>query len=220
MKTSRSMTGAAAMACAALIALAGCSDTDDRRAVDGTIVQPGRPGDEPQMLDEAPKISPAGANDVDVMFAEMMIPHHAQALQMAELAPDAGGGAEVRRMADRIDGAQRPEIVLMAGWLTDQGVEAATAEEIETGRSESGEMSMSSMSGMASPDQMASLERARGEAFDRLFLQLMIRHHQGALDMVDDVLRDGSDQQINELATGIAADQSAEIGRMRELLGD
>ena len=79
-------------------------------------------------------------------------------------------------------------------------------------------MSTHDMEGMASEADMARLAKARGDDFDRLFLELMVDHHQGALAMVDEVVRDGSDQQINELATGISADQTAEIQRMRTLL--
>jgi len=205
-------------------ACTGSSD-DDRPEVDGAVVQPGSPGEKSTTLDEAPRIEAPGANDADVMFAQMMIPHHAQALQMSRLAKDAGAGPDVQVMADRIDGAQRPEIVFMAGWLTDRGEDAPTAEEIEGGdlrilsEAHGGHaMAPDQMPGMATPAELDELEDARGAEFDRLYLTLMIRHHQGAIDMAGEVLRDGSEQQLNELAAGIAADQSAEISRMQALL--
>lgn len=210
-----------------LTAMSACSGSseDDRPEVDGTVVQPGVPGGKSTTLDEAPRIDAPKANDADIMFAQMMIPHHAQALQMSELAKDAGAGADVLVMADRIDGAQRPEIVFMAGWLADRGEDAPTAKEVEGGdlrmlsKAHGGHaMTPGQMPGMASPAELGELEDARGAEFDELYLTLMIRHHQGAIDMAGEVLRDGSEQQLNELASGIAADQSAEISRMQDLL--
>ena len=207
-------------------ACSGATQDEDRPEVDGAIVQPDRPGGKSKILDEAPHVEVAEANDADIMFAQMMIPHHAQALQMSELATDEGAGRSVRVLADRIDGAQRPEIVYMAGWLTDIGEDAPTAKEIKDG--DMGAMAMGhgghgsgshTMPGMATPEQLKDLAAARGAKFDKLFLTLMIGHHQGAVDMAGEVLRDGSEQQLNELASGIAADQSAEISRMEDLLG-
>lgn len=214
-----------AAAIALTVGLVACSGEDDRPEVDGTIVQPGKPGEDSEELDEAPEVKPAEANDADVQFAQMMIPHHAQALEMSELAPDAGGSEQVRTLADRINGAQRPEIVLMAGWLTDQGHDAPTKKQID-----SGDIPMEhhgghgggehAMEGMATEAQMKALSKAEGEDFDVLFLQLMIRHHEGAISMTSDVLRDGSDRQISELASGMASDQGVEIDRMSRLLKD
>lgn len=212
---------------ALVAALGACSGKEPLPPVDGPIVQPGKPGEESEILDEPPRVEAATANEVDIAFVQMMIPHHAQALEMARLAPKAGGSAAVRTLADRIEGAQGPEIVYMAGWLTDRELDAPTTEQIESGNfpmdhgshgSDHSGTSMDDMPGMASTSDIERLKSARGAAFDRLFLQLMVAHHQGALDMVDEVVRDGSDQMVNELATGIAADQTAEIQRMRDLL--
>ncbi len=176
----RPLRGVTVALAASAVLLSGCSGDDRSRQVDGAVIQPGKPGEKAEVLDEAPEIERARANDADVEFVQMMIPHHAQALQMAQLAPDARGSKAVRTMADRIDGAQRPEIVFMAGWLTDQGLDAPTKEQIEGGN-------------------------------------IPI---QGAIEMVDTVVREGADLQVNELATSIAADQTAEIDRMRQLLAD
>lgn len=219
---------------AAVVAVAGLSacsgGEDERRPVDGTVVQPGKPGEKSRTLDEAPTVAPQRANDADVEFARMMIPHHAQALEMTELAPKAGGSRTVRVLADRIDGAQRPEIVQMASWLREQGLKAPTKAQIESGRIPMGRLGghgdhgshgghdVDSMPGMASEKQLAALRKARGKAFDKQFLTLMVLHHQGALEMASKVARQGSDPRINELASGIAADQTAEIDRMRQLL--
>lgn len=222
--------GAAVLATVLVLAIlpacTGATQDEDRPKVDGAVVQPGRPGEKSKTLDEAPRIEEAEANDADIMFAQMMIPHHAQALQLSELVAGAGASRSVQVLADRIDGAQRPEIVYMAGWLEDRGEDAPTAEEIKDG--DMGAMSMghgghgsgsSTMPGMATAGQLRDLADARGAEFDDLFLTLMIRHHQGAVDMAGVVLRDGSEQQLNELASGIAADQSAEISRLEDLLG-
>ena len=220
--------GAAAVLVAVAVLATGCSGDDPSRKVDGTIIQPGMPGEDSEELDEAPEIERARANDADIEFVQMMIPHHAQALEMAQLAPKAGGSKAVRTMADRIDGAQRPEIVYMAGWLTDQGLDAPTKEQIEGGNIPMGRHGghgshggdVHDMAGMASEAQMAALAKAKGAQFDRQFLELMVMHHQGAIEMVGDVVRQGADLQVNELATSIAADQTAEIDRMRQLLAD
>ncbi|MGJ9414105.1 DUF305 domain-containing protein [Aeromicrobium sp. CF4.19] len=223
-----------AAAVAVGLLLAGCSGGDDaqsRPSVDGTVLQPDRPGDPVEELDESPVVEPAEANDADVRFSQMMIPHHAQALEMSELAPSAGGSERVKILADRINGAQKPEIVFMAGWLDDLGHEAPTREQIDAGdipmehdHAGTGEDAPDDgehqMAGMATETQMRALAQARGSDFDALFLQLMIRHHQGAVDMAADVLRDGSEQQLNELAGGISSDQQAEISRMEEILAE
>ncbi|WP_374999547.1 DUF305 domain-containing protein [Aeromicrobium sp. CTD01-1L150] len=215
--------GPAVVALFALTVVA-CGGEDDRPEVDGTVLQPDRPGDPVEELDEAPDIEPAEANDADVHFAQMMIPHHAQALEMSELAPQAGGSEKVKTLADRIEGAQRPEILYLAGWLEDLGHQAPTRQQIEDGdlpkAHDHGGGDGPRMEGMATDAQMKALAEARGVDFDTLFLQLMIRHHEGALTMVSDVLRDGSEQQLNKLAGGISSDQQAEITRMKEILAD
>ncbi len=218
----------AALCVVVLMGAAACSGDDDRPTVDGTIVQPGKPGEDSRTLDEAPEVEPADANDADIAFAQMMVPHHAQALEMAALAPKAGGGEGVRTFAERIAAAQKPEIVLMSSWLTKRGQDAPTVEQIEKGElgplsmdahdHHGSHASMEDMPGMASETDLERLSKARGEAFDRLFLELMIMHHQGAMEMVDQVLAEGSDQELGELAAGIGADQSAETDRMRQML--
>lgn len=216
-----------AVAAAVALTLVGCGgDTDDRPEVDGTIIQPGRPGEPAEELDEAPVITPAEANAADVRFAQMMIPHHAQALEMGELAPSAGGSEQIRTLADRIVSAQRPEILTLAGWLDELGERAPTREQIESGDLPmphdhgSGDHGQdgAAMMGMATEQQMDALRRAKGDDFDVLFLQLMVRHHEGALDMISDVLTEGSDQQLGKLAAGMASDQGSEIDRMNQLL--
>jgi uncharacterized protein (DUF305 family) len=140
----------------------------------------------------------------------MMIQHHQQAVEMAALAPSRAGSPRIRAIAERIHVAQGPEISVLQAWLKARRL------------SESGDQGTKhahgTMRGMASPQAIKALTGSTGEAFDRLFVQLMSAHHQGAIDMCTQVLKVGADEQIQELATNIAAEQQAEIARMQALL--
>ncbi|MEV0807683.1 DUF305 domain-containing protein [Micromonospora sp. NPDC050200] len=179
-------------------------------AADGpAVIVPGRPG-------ESAVARPAGEvrdtaspryNSLDVWFVRMMIPHHQQALEMAELAEGRAGSPQVKAVADRIRGAQGPEIGMMRGWLSARGLPT------EVPGHDHG-----AMRGMQSPEAIRRLADARGAEFDRLFVQMMTAHHQGAVTMATDLLSVGADQQLNEFANSVATEQSVEIGRMRELV--
>ncbi len=156
-------------------------------------------------------------NAADVMFVEMMIPHHRQAVEMAEmiLAKD-GVDDEVIALAEQIRAAQDPEIVLMEGWLDDWGLpsmddDMGGMEGMDHGGS-------GGMDGMMSDDQMAELASADAATGSRLFLELMIEHHEGAIVSAQEVIDDGSDPDVRTLAEQIVASQTAEIVTMRELL--
>lgn len=155
---------------------------------------------------------PAGVTAAEVEFAQGMIPHHRQALVMADLAPSRAASPQVTALAAEIRAAQDPEIAQMTAWLTawNQPQPAADAHEGD----HSGH---SSMAGMASPDQLAALEAATGEEFDRLFLELMIAHHEGALQMAEP-LRSSTVAEVAELAEAVVAGQTAEIAEMKALL--
>ncbi|MGC5256027.1 DUF305 domain-containing protein [Gordonia sp. DT218] len=153
-------------------------------------------------------------NDADIAFNQMMIPHHRQAVAMAELVDERTTTPAVRALADQIENAQQPEIDQMTARLTDWGV---PAEPVEPG--EHGGHGGHSMSGMMTDDEMAALTDARGTEFDRLWLDGMIRHHQGAVAMADDELTRGIDGPSRALAQQIKASQQAEIGEMKQLLG-
>jgi uncharacterized protein (DUF305 family) len=152
-----------------------------------------------------------GVNGADVTFAQMMIPHHEQAIEMAELAldPKAGAGAEVRALATAIRGAQDPEIATMKGWLTSWGAPLAP---------DPAEHDMSTMQGMMSADEMRTLGQQTGSAFDKRWLEMMIRHHEGAIVMANDVKAGGSFASVKTLAAQIVTGQQAEIDQMRRLL--
>lgn len=155
----------------------------------------------------------AGADhdDADVQFAQQMIPHHAQAVEMADMALDQADDPAVRDLAERIAGAQEPEIRTMSDWL-----EAWDEEVPSTDGSMSG--GMGEMEGMMTSEDMDRLAQASGPAFDRLWLELMIEHHTGAIAMAEAEQRDGEYDEAVELAGEIASTQQAEITEMERLL--
>lgn len=154
-------------------------------------------------------------NDQDVTFAQGMIPHHRQAVEMAELADTQATSPQVKDLAATIRSAQDPEITKMEGWLEEWDKPAADDEMSGMGHGSDGG---DSMAGMMSDADMMSLEGARGSGFDTMFLTMMIRHHQGAITMADDQLADGSNTEARALAKTIIGAQAAEIVTMKDLL--
>ncbi len=155
-------------------------------------------------------------NDADVTFAQQMVPHHEQAVEMADLAlaPARDASPEVRDLATRIKKAQGPEIREMKDWLDDWD-----ADESMEGMDHGGDHGdHGSMEGMMSDSAMSDLGRARGAAFDRQWLQMMIEHHEGAVTMSRTEIADGKDADAKELAREITATQKKEIAEMKELL--
>jgi uncharacterized protein (DUF305 family) len=147
-----------------------------------------------------------------------MIGHHAQALEMTRLVPTRTTRPEMRLLAERIDVSQKDEINLMRHWLQSRGEQVPDPGDPHAHHG-AGEMAL--MPGMLTPEQLAELARASGPAFDRLFLQDMIRHHEGALAMVTDLFgTNGAAQESDtyRFASDVDADQRAEIARMRALL--
>ena len=143
----------------------------------------------------------------DVMFAQMMVPHHEQAVEMADLAlKNDTTSTEVRALAQQIKGAQGPEIETMNGWLRSWGAPA------------SAEMSHGGSDGMMSAADMASLAKASGAEFDRMWLTMMVQHHQGAVEMAQGVLGTSADTGVKTLASSIIAGQEKEIATMQGLL--
>ncbi|HWJ65109.1 MAG TPA: DUF305 domain-containing protein [Nocardioides sp.] len=157
----------------------------------------------------------AGHNDADVTFAQQMIPHHEQAIEMAEIAETRAQSQEVKDLAADIEAAQGPEIETMTGWLEDWD------EEVPAGGMsgmDHGGMSSDDMAGMMSEEDMAALEDASGAEFDRMFLTMMIEHHEGAIEMARTEQSDGEFDDAIELAEAIEAAQTTEIETMQELL--
>lgn len=193
------------------VAVARPAPTTTFTAGEVPVLVPGRPGEEAEVL--APGQTGLRQNrlayeDADVAFVADMVPHHAQALEMAALAEDRAADPRVTALASRIAADQAPEITTMQAWLEQNGLPAAD---------EDGRHGGHGMPGMATEADLARLVAAKGPAFDRLFLELMTEHHQGALAMVEKV---GS--PVNAVVADIAAEtqakQSVEIARMQQLL--
>lgn len=180
---------------------------------------PGGPGDPVRTASGPVEVDVPGWSHADLAFLQMMVPHHRQALEMAELAPDRAASPAVLALAERIEAAQAPEILLMAGWLTDRGVEVPQVGD-DPGMWDHGTHGHDGMAGMLTPAELVALADAEGEEFDRLFLAGMVRHHEGAVQMARDALRGASDPRIVELAEDVNAGQAAEVVRMQRLLAD
>ncbi len=170
----------------------------------GTVLQPGESGTMPNA---------AAYADQDVAFVTAMVPHHAQALEMASLVADRAQDEQVKRLGERIAAGQGPEIASMQAWLQQQGLPAAD-EDAHGGHGSGGH---GGMQGMASPEEMARLMAASGPAFDRMFLEMMTRHHEGALAMAQQAFG-VRHPVIAEMVGEVAVTQSAEIARMQEVL--
>jgi uncharacterized protein (DUF305 family) len=180
------------------------------------IVQPGAPGQAGRIItaEEASDLAGLSYSLGDIQFLRGMIPHHAQAKEMSALAEDRTNNSMVLAVAARITLSQDDEISMMQGWLRDQGLEAP-AEDVHH------QPGFEPMKGMLSNEQMEELAAASGPEFDRLYLEFMIDHHQGALDMVEMLLdQRGSvqDPLLYEFTSDVTSDQTSEIERMDTLL--
>jgi uncharacterized protein (DUF305 family) len=153
-------------------------------------------------------------NAADVRFAQQMVPHHQQALRMAHIVAGSKAGAEVERLAAEIEKDQGPEIGTMNGWLDDWHAKAGSTHGSLEHASGGGD------EGMISREQMDDLDDAWGQAFDRLWLTLMIEHHEGAVTLAEREMRDGEYSEAIDLAHEIATGQAAEIDHMKEMLDD
>lgn len=198
MNTRRVAWGVSA-ALATVVALAGCATAG---AGGGAGEGMGHDGHPTSGADAA-----AEANQADVMFAQMMIPHHEQAIEMSDLilAKD-GVDPAVVELAEEIKGAQGPEIEQLEAWLDEWGMPSVM------------DGDRGGMDGMLSDDEMEELEAADGTTGTTLFLEGMIEHHEGAIDMAEQHQESGEHEGALELSAGIIESQTAEIERMRELL--
>ena len=165
--------------------------------------------------------STAAGRDADIAFAQLMIPHHQQALEMAEMALAQASSPEVKKLAEEIKAAQDPEIAQMKSWLAAWGA----PEQMDGSTSSGGSMDHSGMdmggmssAGMMSAEDMQKLMDASGADFDRMWLQMMIAHHQGAITMANQVLTTTSDAQVKALAEAVVSGQTTEIETMQKLL--
>jgi uncharacterized protein (DUF305 family) len=157
--------------------------------------------------------SVANVSDSDVSFAQQMIPHHQQAVEMADLALTRETSPEVKKLAEQIKAAQGPEIEMMSMWLQSWGAP------MEMGEDHSGhDMGGMDMSGMMSDDDMQALADAQGAEFDRMWLEMMIAHHQGAISMAEQVKAASSNADVTSLAGAVMTGQAEEIDTMQKLL--
>lgn len=204
----------AAVAAGLLLTLSGCQGDDGSgRADDGraTIVAPGKPGEKARHLtpEQAARAKPDDSpNAADHAYVSRMIEHHRQALTMSALAPERAAADGVKRLAERITAAQKPEIGAMEKWLArypaPSGAPAAGHDH-------------GAMPGMATEQQLKELAGAKGADFDRLFLTLMTAHHEGAVTMAGEALAAGNNGAVEEMANEVVATQTAEIHRMRAM---
>jgi uncharacterized protein (DUF305 family) len=161
--------------------------------------------------------------EADVHFMTGMIPHHAQALVMSALVATRSSRADVRVLAERIIVGQRDEIEFMRMWLADRARPVPAADATHMRMSHGGVEHDMLMPGMLTDAELAQLEGSTGVEFDRLFLTFMIRHHEGALEMVEELFASpgaGQEEDVFRLASDIVADQSTEIDRMEKILAE
>lgn len=195
-----------ALVLAGALLLGACGNND---GTSGTTTEP-----TPKATTSA---AAAAFNDADVTFAQDMIPHHRQAVDMAELAETRAESPQVKKLAAQIKAAQDPEIQTMTGWLEEWGKDVP--EDMGDMEGHGGMDMGDDMPGMMSSEDMDKLEAAKGAQFDKLFLDMMIEHHEGAVEMAKTEQADGKYATAKQLAATIEKAQTAEIATMRQLLG-
>lgn len=204
-RTSARLSGLAGALVAGTLLLAGCADDSSDMAHDGPMAGHG------DASASASGSAEATFNDVDVAFARDMVPHHAQAIAMARMAEGQAGDPRVRDLAGRIEEAQQPEIDTLTGWLEDWDADPGHMDTGMGGMDHGG-------GGMMSEQDMASLTNATGGAFDRLFLEQMIVHHEGAVATAEAEIAGGEHPGAIAMAESIRDGQTDEIAEMEQLL--
>jgi uncharacterized protein (DUF305 family) len=199
------MTALTAATVAATVLLAGCASSstssaetpDSQSAASGAVVATG--------------------SDADITFAQLMIPHHEQAVQMADIALQRATSPEVTDLATQIKAAQDPEIQQMRGWLEQWG---APEQMDGVDGMDHGDMDMGGQTagGMMSDEDMGALMDASGADFDQMWLTMMIAHHEGAIEMAEQVKAQSTTPDVTALADAIVAGQTTEIDTMQQLL--
>lgn len=205
MRMTSKMTALIAATVAATVLLAGCGSSstssaetpDSQSAGGGAVVATG--------------------SDADITFAQLMIPHHEQAVQMADIALQRATSPEVTDLATQIKAAQDPEIQQMRGWLQQWG---APEQMDGVDGMDHGDMDMGGQTagGMMSDEDMGALMDASGADFDRMWLTMMIAHHEGAIEMAEQVKAQSTNPDVTALADAIVAGQTTEIDTMQQLL--
>ncbi|MEV5958036.1 DUF305 domain-containing protein [Streptomyces sp. NPDC051987] len=203
MTTTRTRAVLVAFTATAALALAACGGGDDSAGTAHASHSAAGGG--------TASASAGAHNAQDVSFAQTMIPHHRQALEMASLAADHASSAQVKDLAARIEKAQDPEINTMTGWLKAWGEEVPMAGMDHTGHG--------GMAGMMSDKDMTMLKQSKGKDFDTMFLTMMVQHHQGAVQMAGTEQAKGAYAPATGMAGAIVTGQNAEIEEMNKLLG-
>jgi uncharacterized protein (DUF305 family) len=202
------------LAAAALSGVSACRTASAQQGP--AIIQPGAPGQSGREVDAvtASDLSKVQFTPADVRFMSGMIGHHSQALEMTALLPDRTSREEMKLLARRIAVSQADEISMMRDWLTARGQPLPDPHAHH-------QHGAALMPGMLTPEELSQLAAATGDEFDRLFLQFMIKHHEGALVMVEELFATpgaGQESDIYAFASDVDADQRMEIDRMRGML--
>jgi uncharacterized protein (DUF305 family) len=200
----RRLTLTVAAGAGALALLTACGSSND------VAVKLAGMTDAPSASPSPSRESSASFNDADVMFTQMMIEHHKQAVKMADLAETRAQDPEVKELAAKIKTDQESEIATMTGWLSEWGRSATPSAGMEGHHG---------MPGMMTDEDMKKLEAAKGTEFDRMFLQMMTAHHKGAIEMAKTEQAQGVNPKARELAATIKTTQQAEISQMQKILG-
>lgn len=190
------IAGITAVALAGAISLAGCTTNLGGNDSNGTM-DGGMMGNNQSASD---------FSGTDIMFAQMMIPHHQQAVDMSTLAETHTTNPEILALAKQIKDAQAPEIKQMTAWIESAGASMEMGHDMGMG-----------MGGMLTEEQMTALGNAQGAAFDKLYLEGMIGHHEGALQMAK-MIENSSNSEAKTLASNVISSQSAEIEKMKQML--
>ena len=207
-RTTLRLTGLAGALVAGTLLLASCADDSSDAAGHGSMMS------DSSSSASSSATAEADHNQQDIEFASGMIPHHESAIMMAQMAQDQAADQRVKDLAARIEAAQDPEIETMSGWLADWGAAAssgATDDSMDHGGMDDG-----NMGGM----DTGALAGISGAEFDRMFLTMMIEHHQGAVEMAETEIADGQNAEAIALAESIRESQTAEIAEMQQLLAE
>lgn len=193
-----------AVSAASVLLLAACGDDTDSATLDT------HSSTSSASATSATAAARTDFNDADVTFLQMMYPHHAQAVEMAKMVPSHTQNQQLIALAAEVEKAQAPEMQQITGLLVSFGKPAPSASEGHAGHA---------MPGMMTDAQMSALQSAQGAEFDKQWLEMMIDHHEGAVDMARTELASGVNPESRQLATAIVAAQEAEINTMRGMLG-
>ncbi|WP_170955528.1 DUF305 domain-containing protein [Ornithinimicrobium cerasi] len=204
------------MGVVAVLALVGCSSEQAAPpAPTAPVVQLAAPGEASRTLspDDIAALTAPGHVEADVTFVRDMLYHHGQAMTMTAMVEERTTTRDIRLLAGRMEATQDGEIEQLESWLVERDETVRDLASGEHGHQED-------MTGMLSEAELAQLEAAEGTEFDRLFLELMIKHHEGAIDMAYKLYEagGGSESEVDSIARHVESDQSIEIGRMQQML--